>query len=351
MLITSGHGSSGSVWGDGSGKSADLEVATAFSDNVANPRAGKLKCVLIPSCNNVHSDTGPMWLPMFNHAQPVHVLLGYESTYSGGLIGASVMAKFVQKLAKDPKAPIIAAWRAANEAVSKKQPWAALAAKGGEKLNIDDWVNDKLPSLANVTDLLHFNAAAPSGLPAKLEDDRYEVRWIMHDGTVIDLTNNSPANAKVGLFEGKTGKVRIKVLKPALKFKKGQEAWLLVYLYRDSKPLDIDKLLKFDKSLLDPHKDTSKPVVTPEKGRSGRFEDEHHVDAFRIVVPADTDVLELGFTIKSDATKSFKGDGPAGSHGRFLLDFFPPDGWSMFENIVFSGDRSFSATTGALLRK
>jgi hypothetical protein len=351
FLVASGHGSGGSIWGDGSGKSADIEVASGFRDNIDKPRSGKLKCVALPSCNNVNVSMAPQWLPMFNHDQPVHVLLGYEMTYSGGQIGASVMAKFVQKLAKDPKTPIIEAWRSANEAVGKRQPWAALAAKGGEKLNIDDWVNDKLPSLANVVDLLHFGKDSPSGTPAKVVDDQFEVRWVMSNGTVIDLANNAPTNTAVGLFPGEKGKIRIKALHPSLHFKKGNEAWLMIYLYRPTKPVDLDKLLRFDAALLAPHAATSKPVVTPEKGRTGRPEDASHVDAYRIVVPADTDTIELDFTIEKDATKQFKNDGPAGTHGRFLLDFFPPDGWDMSGDQVFSFLNSFAATTGALLRK
>ena len=349
FLVASGHGSSGSIWGDGSGKSADLEVSTGFLDNSDKPRSGKLKCVMLPSCNNLNEYMAPQWVPMFNHAQPVHVLLGYEMTYSGGLIGANVMAKFVQKLAKDPKTPIIEAWKSAN--VGSRQPWAALAAKGGEDLNLDDWVNDKLPSLTNVFELLHFGKDHPSGTLAKLTDDFYEVRWITSDGTVVELSNNAPTNTAVGLFPGKKGKIRIKSMPGNSPFVKGAEAWLLVYLYRPTKACDADKLLRFDASLLAPHPDTSKPVVTPEKGRSGRAEDKGHVDAYRIVVPADGDTIELGFTIEGDSTKHFKNDGPGGTHGRFLLDFFPPGEWQMDGDKVTCFTSTFAATTGVLLRK
>ncbi len=348
-LVLSGHGSGGGVWGDNSGDYASVEVANAFIDNAAKPRSGRLKCVLIPSCNNVHDGLGPLWLPMFDHPQPVYLLLGYEATYSGGATGAKVMASFVHHLSKRPKDPIIDAWRAANE--KRRQPWAAFAAKGAEKMNLDDWINDKLPKLSEVKELLHFNEANPGGVAAILTDQSYEVRWVMDDGTVLDLTNNGLSNPKNGLFDGKSGKVRIKALQPDLKFKKGDEAYLFVYLYRSTKPLDIDQLLEFDASLRKPHPDTGKAVVNPEKGRSWRPEDKDHVDSFRIVVPADTDTIELEFKIKSNATAKFKADGPGGTHGRFLLDFVAPGGWEIVDGDFSGWNNSYAATAGALLRK
>ncbi len=348
-LVVSGHGSGGSVWGDGSGNHANLEVASSYIDGIGVDRSGRLKCLIIPSCNNVNRSLAGMWLSLFDHAKPVHLLLGYESTYAGGATGARVMARFVDKLAKNRSMPLIEAWRAANKA--SRQPWAALAAKGGETINLDDWVNDRLPALAYVKDLLHFGEDHPGGEPAKLLDDRYAVSWVMADGTVLDMYNNGVAHPTKGLFDGKPGKIRIKALKPQFAFVKGSEAYLAVHLYRPSKPLDINKLLKFDQALLDPHPDTGKPVVNPEKGRTGRPENEHDVDAFRIAFPADSDTIELGFTVKSDATKSFKNDGPGGTHGRFLLEFAPTGNWTQGADYFYWFGTSYAATAGALLRK
>lgn len=348
-LVISGHGSGGTVWGDGGGAWANIEVAAAYIDGIGKDRSGRLKCLMIPSCNNVSEGMAPMWLSLFDHAKPLHVLLGYQYTYSGGATGARVMARFVDKLVKNRKMPLIEAWQAANE--PSRQPWAALAAKGAEKLNLEDWVNDRLPALADVKELIHFGEEHPGGKPAKLVDDRYEVRWIMADGTVIDMFNNGLAHPTKGLFQGKSGKIRIKALKPELKFGKGKVAYILIHLYRPTKPFEIPKLLTFDKALTDPHPDTGTPVLVGEKGRSGRVEDQQHIDAFRIEFPADTDTIELGFTINADATKNFKDDGPGGTHGRFLLEFGPPDGWDISDGFFYIFDGSFDATAGALLRK
>jgi hypothetical protein len=354
-LVVSGHGSAGNVWGDGAGALAEIDLAEAFGANAAEKRSGRLKCVLVPSCNNVHEDLAPAWLPMFNHAEPVYLLLGYDQSYTGGAIGAHVMAKLVDAIVKNRKVPLIEAWQTANEAMRSPQPWAALVAKGAEAMNVEDWIAGALPVLSNVTELLHFNADHSSGKTAKLVDEKFDVSWVMADGTVIDMSNNSPNNALVGLFAGKKVSIRIKAKQAALRFTKGQEVYLFVYLYRPTKAFDITDLLEVDASLLAPHPDTGQPVVNPEKGRSFRQE-AGNVDAFRLVIPADTNTLELGFTVKPSATTKFKADGPGGTHGRFLLDFvhtfemFDLDEGRQVVAAHFEGS-SYAATAGALLRK
>ena len=78
-------------------------------------------------------------------------------------------------------------------------------------------------------------------------------------------------------------------------------------------------------------------------------------DAVRITVPYETNVLELGFTVSPSATDTLLADGPAGTHGRYLLDFIhrpvlvEQDGE---ETVVpLSEGNTFAATGGALLRK
>ena len=164
------------------------------------------------------------------------------------------------------------------------------------------------------------------------------------------ILNPTATNAAVGLFEGKRGKTRITPKHGHLKFAKGAEAWLLVYYYRRTKAFDIADLLEFDDDLLDVHPDTSQPFLTLEKGRTARA-NASHVDAIRIVVPVDSTEFEFDFTVRNDASKRFKNDGPGGTYGRFLLEFFPPDEWLMRGNRVECNTSTFAATTGALLRK
>lgn len=355
-LSVSGHGSGGDVWGNGGGSNARIALAEAFSDNLGEPRSGRLKCVMIPSCNNVYEDLAPMWLPMFNHPQPVHLLLGYDMSYTGGAIGAFVMAKFVEAIVKNRKIPLIEAWQQANEAMKSPQPWAALAAKGAEGLNVEDWIAGKLPALSNVTDLLHFNTDHAAGKTAKLVDENYHLNWVMADGTVIAMTNNSPSNATVGLFAGNKGKIRVKAKKASKKLSKGQVVYLLVYLYRPNKKFDMTDLLEPDPALLAPDAGTGQPVITFEKGRSWRDE-ANNVDAWKIVVPKDTETLELDFTVKASSTTTFKDDGPGGTHGRFLLHFMHDfDVWkdedTGREHLFANADGDYyAAPHGALLRK
>ncbi|MEM6993626.1 MAG: hypothetical protein AAF721_24140 [Myxococcota bacterium] len=351
LLVVSGHGMAGMVWGDGSGDDVYFELSSAFTDHVAAPRAGNLKCLIIPSCNNVHEMMAPGWFSAFNHPKPVYMVLGYRDSYAGGATGARVMAKFVQLLKADRSQPIVDAWRAAN--VPRKQPWAALVAKGAEGMNVEDWVNDKLPKLTNVKDLVYFDDDNAGGKPAKLKNDKFESRWVMDDGTVIDINNNGLGDPDKGLFSGKKGTIRIKALKSELHFEKDEFCFLGIYLYRSSKKFSITDLLEFDPALLKNHPDTGKPVVSFEKGLMRA--EAGNVDALRIVIPKAGDTLELPFTVKADAAKKFKDDGPGGSHGRFLLDFGGPD--DSFDEIDEDGDRSAgwfgepAVTAGALLWK
>ncbi len=356
LLVVSGHGGGGDVWGDVSGSSTEVSIPAAFLQNEQQPRSGRLKCIISPACSNVNMHAAPFWLAAFQHPQPVHLVLGYEGGYRGGAFGARALTMFAEELAKDHKVPLIQAWRTANERVRPQQPWAALAALAGEGLNLSDWISGDLPPLANVGDLLHFNSDHPDGQDVELIDENYQVSWVMDDAaqTVIHMRNNSPMNTSVGLFAGKRGKIRIRSKKPIGDLKKGQEVYIFIYKYRPDKEFNIDDLLTFDTTLLHPHPDTGVPVVNPEEGRVLR-PGAPTTDALRIVVPFDTNRLELGFTVNASAPDVLKPDGPGETHGRYLLDLFHQHATMFFQgrNLVVQqiGGRAFPATDGALLRK
>ena len=347
LLVISGHGSGGSVWGVLSGVGADLEIASAFADHAHEPRSGRLKCLIVPACNNLNVKLAGAWLAAFNHPKPVYLILGYESTYSGGPIGARVMARFVETLARKRSRPIVDAWRLANK--PNRQPWAAFAAKGAEKMSLADWAAGSLPELSNVDQLIHFSEASPGGVPAKNHDDRVELRWVMEDGTVLDFSNNGVRHPRNGLFDGAAGKIRIKALQLNARLKRGDECFLKIYHYRQNRPIDVSDLLQFEPRLFVPAPATFRPVVTPMRGTTGRSA-HSRVDGFLIVVPDDTDTLELGFTVNANATSAFGADGPGGSHGRFLLDFALPGAWGQVDSLVVLFDSVFAPEAGALLR-
>ncbi len=356
LLAVSGHGSSGEVWGDASGDRTQINLASAFGEYIDEDRSGRLKCLLVPTCNNVHEAVAESWLPLFNHEKPVHVLLGYEGSYTGGALGAKVMANFVNEMATRPTTPIVEAWKTANESVRQQQPWAALVAKGAEGMSLQRWLDDSLPRLTGVNDLVHFSSGHPKGRRPPLGDQPYEVRWVMEDGTVIDRQNNLSSNERIGLFEGKAGKIRIRAMKPGTTLKRGQQVYLMIYLYRGSKSMKINSLLTFDSNLQKPHANTGEPVVTVEDDKA--VFNQIFVDAVRIVVPSDTDVLQLGFTISPSATKTYSDTGPRATHGRFILDFVYE--YAFFETldqdqIIDPGldehRNVYAANAGALLRK
>lgn len=361
LLVLSGHGGGGDIWGTASGSKARVSPPHSFLLNEDRPRSGRLKCLITPACTNLNVGLAPLWLPAFKHASPLHLVLGYEDRYLGGAFGARALAKFAELIVKDRQMPLIEAWRRANERVRPAQPWAALSALAGEGLNLRDWMRNDLPPLANVEQLLHFNADHPGGEDVELEDKDFEVSWVMDDAsqTVIDMQNNQPGNTSVGLFEGKPGKIRLRAKHAAKHFKQGQVLYLHIYKYRRSKPLDINDLLSFDEELLEPHPSTGVPVVRLEVGRIDVRDQANRMapttDAVRIVVPFETDVLELGFTVSPSATKTLRSDGPAGTHGRYVLDFLHRPVLMEQEGaeivVPLSDGRTFAATGGALLRK
>lgn len=355
LLIVSGHGSSGEIWGDASGQRSQIHLSNAFGRHIDEDRSGQLKCVIVPTCNNLHEAMAASWVSLFHHEKPVYVLLGYEGSYTGGPYGAQVMANFVDELATTPEIPLVEAWMNANESVTEPQPWAALTAKGAEGMSLQSWRDGTLPHLSKTHELLHFSAHHPDGQPAPREPD-YEVRWVMKNGTVIDEENNHSSNVEVGLFDGQEGKIRIRATKPGATLKRGQKVYLLIYLYRGSREVALDELLTFSDHLLSPHPNTGHPVVAPEDGIAV-FGDTI-TDAFRIIVPSDTDALQLSFKVRPSATNTFKATGPRGTHGRFILDFVygyefeqRADGSERF-NLRSSEHRNvYAANTGALLRK
>lgn len=359
LLVLSGHGSGGDIWGKATGAEARASAPHAFMRYESEQRSGRLKCLVSASCNNLHINAAPLWLSAFKHPQPVHVILGYEERYSGGSFGARALAEFGQLLAKSPKLPLVEAWRRANESIRPAQPWAALTAVAGETLNLHDWRRNSLPPLSNEESLLHFNADHPEGTDVELFDKNYEVRWVMDNAaqTVIDMENNYPGNSDVGLFVGRPAKIRIQSKLESKNFKQGQELYLLVHKYRDTIDVDISKIFEFDEMYLNPHPFTGEPIVALEAGRKQRPRGHEAVvtDAIRIVVPSDTDRLELGFTIRATVADENKTDGPAGSYGRFLLELIHRP--AIVETngrhpvLALANGRSYAATAGALLYK
>lgn len=348
LLVVGGHGMGGKVWSEGSDDAGELELSSAFSDHVGQARSGRLKCLMIPSCNNVHEMMAAGWISAFDHLQPLHLILGYHETYAGGATGARVMAKFLRQLSKSPSIPLVSAWRKANE--PHKQPWAALAAKGAEGMNLKDWVSDNLPALSHVTDLVYLDADSPSGRPASMGNKDHLARWVMADGTLLDSTNNRVTDTNKGLFSGAKGVIRIQALKTGTHFKVGEFAFLGIFRYRESKELDISDLLEFDASLLTPQASTGKPLLALEQGllRGGLG-----AQALKINIAAAGDTIELPFTVKADTSKHFKADGLGGTHGQFVLDFGGPN--VSTDEIDQDGDRIASwlkrpeVTAGALL--
>ena len=316
-----------------SGVDARTDLIRGIAKGITNPRSARTKVLIVASCTNVNDRLARFWLPAFNHESPLHLILGYESGYAGGAIGARVLGRFADKLVRFPREPIIQLWRSAN--TPNRQPWAAIAAKGSEELSLDTWARGAAPALANVSQLTFFGESSASGVPVRLGSERFELRWVMDDGTVITPETSGSGHPEIGLFDGKAGQIRIRATRERDHFRSGEKAYLFIYRYRPEKPIDASNLLEFDRSLTEPHPNTGRPVVEFDpRPRDDIPESAAQRSSYLITVPSDGGELTLPFRIREAATQSFAADGPGGSHGRFMLFFLAPGQWELHEGSI-----------------
>jgi len=349
LIVLSGHGNDGEVWGTNTGVDARTDIVRGIARGSNNSRSGKTKVLIVASCSNANSAIARFWLPAFNHESPLHLVLGYESGYAGGAIGARVLGRFADKLVRHPRRSMIDLWRAANE--PNRQPWAAIAAKGSEGLTLEEWVEGTVAPLTNVTQLSHFSKTATKGVPVRLGNERFRLRWTMEDGTVITPETSGSSHPHIGLFSGKRGEIQIRANRRRDHFETGDEAYLLIYRYRPEKPIDTTKLLTFDESVRAPNSKTGKPVIKLDpRPRTDIQTSSSQRNAYLITVADDGPDIVLPFKLADDATDSFPADGPGGSHGRFMLFFLAPGQWAL-ENTKIRVDTISVPVIGAHLRK
>lgn len=348
IIVFSGHGAVGDVWGDNhpNGDNNTIELAEQVKKNAPLARSGRMKYLFIPSCFNVAEFNNENWLPAFSMAKPLHGVFGYEDSYTGGPVGAEVMRRFTTSLGAKLDTPIVELWGAANEAVSRKQPWAALCHPSALSNTYRELRDDLLTDLPPSPTATMVSRTHPGGKTIGTVTLVFSTSWVS-GGTLIDETNNQASNSSVGLFAGQPGALRIRAHDPSQPFKKGDVVRVLVYHYRDSKPdMKIDKLLTFDASLLRNDPAVGGPIVklltdaNPVKGAANG-----NIDGVEIRIAADTRQLDLPFTVNANSTSHYPADGPSNTHGRFPLAIFPPN-----VDTNQTSQRVYMYTHAALLR-
>lgn len=333
LVVVSGHGSAGMVWGDGfaSGTIQTIEVARKMAEKRSSIRSGRMKLLMLPSCYNALFDTFEIWEPLFRRNLPLYWLFGYEKPYAGDEIGANVMNAFSKLLRDDPKKPLIEVWRLANK--SQSQPWAAFVLKGAEAASYEDWASGKLPVLDGKGDILHFAEKHTGGVKAVANADPYRLRYVHSSGTVV----NSGNRYMLHLVSGEAGKIRIECEPGTPDLKAGDTIHLYAFLYRpDHAGPKLDKVFLFDPSVTGVDPGLKKPIVeflvndnpwlkakTPNPDNSSKT-------GLLVRIPKDGRSLELPYTVKSDLSKTFTQDGPVDSngntsYGNWILGMFPPN--------------------------
>jgi len=334
IVVVSGHGSAGIVWGNGYSNADDqvLYLGNALSQNVKMARSGRMKMLIIPACYNGSSDTFEIWEKSFTRDKPLYWIFAYEKTYAGGEPGANVMNAFTKYIKDNPQKPLLEAWHKANKKFGLH--WGAFVLKGAETITYSDWVSGKLPVLDGKSGVYHYGEHLPTGEVAVANADPYRLRYIYHDKTVV----NSGNNYMLYLVPGNTGWFRIACEGKTPDLKKGDVIYLYTFLYRpDHEGAKMDKIFEFDSSLTSINAATGKPIVefltngNPwMKAKGASNPDAGVKNTIRIVIPADTREFDIKFTVKSGISSHFAQGGPQNndgkqSFGNFILGMFLPN--------------------------
>ncbi len=328
LIIVSGHGAGGTVWGDGlkKGTTESISLAKVLSDNASQACSGKMIFLVIATCWNVFVDTFELWEAVMRKPSPILGIFGYERTYSGGNTGAKVMESFCTQLKKNPSKTILNTWKDANTPFG--QPWACFLHKGMETFTFKNWLDGTFPSITpSANKIFHYGKLNPAGVEAKAVEFPYKLRFVMENGIAVNRANNYQNNTAVGLFPGEKGQLLIETVPGTPALKKGDTINFFLFRYRyDKKGAKIDKLLKFDASLLSNNPSTGKPVVTLKANLNPWSGDPSGtINGILITVPSDGTSLLLPYKILSTAHSHFDQDGSYNSYGRFVLGMFEPN--------------------------
>jgi hypothetical protein len=373
LLVLSGHGSKGKVYGtsyaelvrEPEGDERSWNVAGLLRDRTS-PRGRRLKYLLLPCCTNAGPAVAPMWLEAFRDRpadEVLHGILGYAQMYPGDEVGANVMRRFVDLLfpplvsgrpPRDEKT-ILQCWAEANRGLA----WGAVmleeAALGDRmsqwispeglpdpreiKVKQYDEYTTEFPRPLDASHGIAITDAAPAHEArfwvSKRGDEQTNLQevdgfvfgWDGHDRVQVG-NNDNWIDPQLGLDPGRAGKL---VLSAASgRFEAGTTMTVVFYLYREThEGMDLRTLLALDLSpsqrrRLRPLADANQRK--PDRGR-GR------IDAFHYTFDdADDEArwelahgrAEILFRVPPDAPDANRDRSTAHSCGYFWVDVVPP---------------------------
>src|SRR5262249_42754537 len=96
VVVVSGHGSEGAVFGNGARADAISKLFVKaglerFRELATNDNP---KYLILPCCFNCSLELAPAWLWAFRGPPPIRGIVGYDGAYAGDNTGARVMHEF-----------------------------------------------------------------------------------------------------------------------------------------------------------------------------------------------------------------------------------------------------------------
>jgi hypothetical protein len=375
LLVVSGHGSKGRVYGDAYGSAVGERPPDERRWYVANlmgqpeaPRGKRLKYLIIPACTNCGIAVAPMWLDTFLNRpldEVLHGVLGYAQAYPGGEVGATIVRRFVDLVFPrkvSGKAPpnektILHCWAEANK--RSGAGWGAvMLAEAAQRDRMSAWVSEAGlpdPTRLELRQYDEYSTRFPApidesdGLVVSAEPPDYEARfWVSKtfdaqdnlqrvDGFLMGWdgremircgNNDNLIDPQLGLDAGRVGKIVLSA--KGGHFQAGTAITVVAYLYREThEGVSLPTLFEFQLSPSQKRRFRFLVDANRRKGDVGRG----RVDAFHYLFDAadeeaerelETGLVELFFVVPEAAPKKNPDRGTAHSCGYFWLDLVPP---------------------------
>ena len=298
LVVTSGHGGGGSVFGSmgGSRSWSQFSVSRIMRFYIGQPTTGRVKYLIVPGCTNCGEFSAEYWAPLCEKSLPFHGILGYSGKYPGDDPGAAIMKRFTDSLQRDVDLPIIEAWKRANAG----QAYGAFVLKAALRDTMRKWVSkDGLSVPPTDRAVVYFDPKHPNGTPAVASRD-VDAIFQMADGRPIVEPNNSADHVirkEFGLIPGQKGSLQIKG-SSTRKLEPGKRVRIVFYYWRPTKlRVNLNNLLQFDTA-----SGRVKPLTDQNKGPFDKHQPSNRVDAIEVVIgESETTGILLPYTVKSDA--------------------------------------------------
>jgi len=333
LVVVSGHGSGGDVWGGDIEFGLSLTEPLKWQDPIPGHRSLHPDYILIPACMNVTRQLAEDWAPALRREHPVRGIFGYAAGYPGAEAGAAIMRRFVQHLKKNGgEAPLLEAWAAAHEGPFEER-WAALIHQGARGDTLKAWRTGTLAPLGRDGEIRWLDHRRyPDGMLLDQTAVHYYVLFGMGRAekwqAIFDLNNRT---SDYGLFPGEEGELRVRAESPG-RLDPGALFSVRFYFWRPQKDgMDLERLLEFDRDWI------AAQGIRMELQRDLNPEDgTHHVDGFTFTVdgPPPEGIVRFPYRVRPDAPEYYgtlERPGP-NAFGRFWIEIIPPEPFHRNDN-------------------